>query len=294
MTDEKKRTEPPENNPFKVGPKDVLLTQVKEDLSDWGRKRFWLILLIVSVFGLFGGRMLIVWTVTGRVDEKLKSFEDTIHSSLKDAMKASAKADEASALITELDKYALELNRKYGQLEQQSTEMVGTIQRLQVAAKAVEDINEAEKFVDNIINNLKIHILPRIVKSELEPHLSKLDRLPEKDEVFTSSGVIKVNGEYRLKPPWGTTKDWNIIAIPLAPGNSASLPQKSIDTLHDEPEMVNITGYVNQYKCYIVRANNREWKIIANQTIEKAPFVRTPHPIDVYYLMIAKLQPRSK
>jgi len=177
-----------------------------------------------------------------------------------------------------------ELRGENKEIRQLGNQIVKDIEKVhEKSKKALEDVTAAQALVDVMKTNLYNYI-----NSKLKPYQERLERLPEAKKPFIKSAMIQVfYGERWITHPWGNAEDWEVIVVPIAPGNSIE-PYTSEYTgaLQCDPLLKSHLGDVNRYRCYAVLDKDKGWKIVASQKVGD----ETNHPVPVYYLMVSKLE----
>ena len=313
---------------LKCGPERELIDNLKEELSSWARRKIVstlvVLIIIFPIIVFLGGWDLVKSAVVDAVDSKidnrleakLKPTNVNIDEALQKAIGAQIQAEEAQVkakeaqakaegalkdvnisrevaanataiankAVQDCDRINASITDANGQIEKISTYSTKIIYYVEKRAKeALDDAKKAQEQVNVIKSDLETYI-----SITLKPYREKLDRLPEADKPFIKSGVIQVNGEHRLRPPWGNADDWEVIVIPIAPGTTIETYSKELRSpLLRNPVLKSHAGDINLYYCYVVREADNGWKIIARQRVDQ-----TDHNLDVHYLMVSKLRPQ--
>lgn len=185
--------------------------KVKDEIVKWHKKQIKWVMVIASIFVTifsFVGVPMIVEFVVGdkvkaQIESEMKPARHAFTQALENAIKAKLQADEVGIKVREVKDQADEAIKIAQDTTDQAEKAIkkakeataqvdvviekiaivnneiantkDSIQELQVAAEVVQGLKNAEDIVGNITSELTKHVLPEIVKSELNPYLSKLD-----------------------------------------------------------------------------------------------------------------------
>jgi len=157
--------------------KEILLFKLQEELLSWGKKRFWLVLLVVTVIGYFGIRSMIASAITDAVNQKLETFEENFET---EVVAAKAAIDD---LLKELKQEIREMNKATVKTQQEGelarTTAVGMETRLRDLMSRVIDLQQKKEHLDSDLSSIQsgIHEFTIISKQTSDSLNSELDGL---------------------------------------------------------------------------------------------------------------------
>lgn len=203
--------------------------------------------------------------------------------------------DDISAVTAELANEKMRLENLRVSLEH-SLELVGQWnseegeQALEEAAKRIRALNSALSNEGNASTQLAaIKTRLDLIEVQVSDTVKSIGPLATHGTVIT--GYITVKNKYaRVTAPLGTTvDDWHLLVSPVAPGfvGDSSLDGQS-DLSKFNPE--DKSGWVNNYRCYVLPNDSTSWTILASQKIE-TPISKREQPLDVAYVLIRRWKP---